>query len=173
MTDALKRIQIDASEAAEFYLVGLLGEFASSRIPDEPLSLKLVRDSGSPAQRVQELKQVGDTSLYVAGFFADSLGSKLVDADYYANLGETAYRELAGRLAGNSSIADIYHELAAKFPSFVGVLAEVRKQVDFAQGDVVALYEQWLVTRSEWIERRLAALGVLVQRDPDDTEYLQ
>lgn len=164
--DALDRVALEATEGAECYLVHLLGKFTTARLSNEPLSLKLARANGDPhgdpAERMRALEEVGDTSLYLTGFFAPSLEHKLVDADYYMNLGEAAYRELAHRLSGSSSIADIYYELAARFPRFVDVLAEVRKRVDFASDDVVALYERWLATREEWIEDRLRALGVLV-----------
>ena len=173
LTEALAEVEVQATEGAECYLVNLLGEFIKARITDEPLSLKLAQSRGDPAARVKTLKEVGDTSLYVTGFFAASLERKLVDADYYMSLGEAAYRELGSRLAGASSIGEIYRELAAEFPRFVDVLGEVRKRIDFAQRDVVTLYEQWLVTRSEWIEARLRELGVLVQSDPDGSRYLQ
>ncbi|WP_428265283.1 hypothetical protein [Haliangium sp.] len=172
VTEALDRAQVEATEATEYYLVGLLGAFVTGRISDEPLSLKLARASGDPAARVQALKEVGDTSLYVTGFFGNSLDRRgLVDASYYIGLGEAAYCELARRLPGPSSVGSIYRELAAHFPRFVDVLTEVRRQVDFTGGDVIKLYEQWQETRSEWVERRLRGLGVLVQ--DDDSGYVQ
>lgn len=171
IVEALDRTCTTATEGAECYLVTLLGEFTRARLPDEPLSLKLARAQSDPAERVKALKEVGDTTLYMTGFFADSLERGIVDAGYYRNLGEAAYRELANRLQGSSSIGEIYHELAAKFPRFVDVLVEVRKQVNVASGDVVKLYRQWLATRSEWVERRLRALGVLM--GDDSPGYLQ
>lgn len=173
IVEALERTCVRATEGAECYLVNLLGEFIKARLPDEPLSIKLARAQSNPAERVKTLKEVGDTTLYVTGFFAASLERRLVDATYYRNLGEAAYGELARRLQGNSSIGEIYGELAAKFPRFVDVLAEVRKQVDCASADVVSLYEQWLATRSEWVEHRLRALGVMVSDDSAGKGYLQ
>ena len=35
--------------------------------------------------------QIGDVSLFTSGFFADSLRGKLVDVDYYVNIGGAAY----------------------------------------------------------------------------------
>jgi hypothetical protein len=117
---------------------------------------------------VRALKEVGDTTLYVAGFFADSLQRKLVGVDYYMDLGQAAYHELARRLQA-SSVAEIYAELSGKFPRFVEVLMEVRRHVAFASQDVVHLYEEWVRTRSAWVESRLRALGVLVSgKDTDD-----
>lgn len=171
--DALEKAKVEATESTEHYLVSLLGTFATMRIPDEPLSLKLVQSQSDPAERVRVLKEVGDTSLYVTGFFSASLGRQLVDATFYMNLGESAYRELARRLSGSSVVGAIYDELAAKFPRFVDVLVEVRNQVDFTGGDAVKLYEQWLVTRSEWVERRLRTLGVLLDGTSSRSGYLQ
>lgn len=169
VTDALERAQVQATEATEYYLVSLLGAFATTPIPDEPLAFKLARAQGDPAERVKALKEVGDTSLYVTGFFGGSLDRRgMVDASYYIGLGEAAYRELASRLS-MSTVAAIYGELADKFPRFVDVLCEVRLQVDFTGGDVIKLYEQWRATRSEWIARRLRSLGVLVDGDGSTT----
>lgn len=170
--EALERTSTEATEGTEYYLVNLLGKFATVRLTDEPLSLKLVGQQDDPAERVRVLTEIGDTSLYVVGFFAESLDHKLVDADYYIYLGEAAYRELARRLAA-SSVAEIYQELAAKFPRFVDVLAAIRRQVDIASSDIMSLYRQWTRTRDEWIERRLRALGVLVGESDSSGGYLQ
>ncbi len=162
LNDALHSVRVSATEPAGWYLVSLLGDFTRARLPDEPLAVKLAQSSaGDAGERVRTLKEVGDTSLYVAGFFAESLSRKLVDADYYIGLGRGAYAELAGRL-GSHSITEVYRELAEGFPGFVEVLAEIRRRVDFAGDDIVKLYEQWVRTRDAWIEKKLRALGVFV-----------
>ena len=167
LTGALESRRVEASEPTEFYLVGLLGEYAKARLPDEPLSLKLVETQADAGERVRALKEVGDTSLYLTGFFADSLQRKLVGVDYNMDLGKAAYHELARRLS-TSSVAEVYAELSGKFPRFVEVLSEVRRHVAFAGQDVMHLYEEWIRTRSAWVEDRLRGLGVLVGgRDPD------
>jgi hypothetical protein len=166
VTDALEAVHLDTTEPAEWYLVALLGDFTRNAISDEPLAIKLVGAADAPpAERVRQLKEVGDTSLYVSGFFTESLGRKLIDADYYIGIGSRAYAELAGRLGG--SLTEVYAELAAKFPRFVDVLTEVRRRCDFLGPDVVRLYEEWVRTRDAWIERKLRAFGVLV--DPTGT----
>jgi len=173
LTEALDHQHLDASEEAGHYLVGLLGEFTKARITDEPLSMLLVGSAQSaPSERVKALKEVGDTTLYVSGFFAESLERKLVDTSYYMGLGKTAYQELSNRLGTHSSVAAVYRELADKFPRFVDVLVDVRSQVSFVGSDVVELYQEWLRTRSEWIERRLRSMGMVVVPD-DDEGYLQ
>lgn len=167
VTDALSAVDLDASEPASWYLVSLLGDMTRARITDEPLGLKLHQIKDNPGEQFRNLKQVGDTSLYVAGFFAESLSRSLVDVDYYVGIGQNAYTMLArslgsGQASSPRSLTDVYEELAAKFPQFVDVLAAVRKRVDFATPDVTRLYEIWLRTRDEWVERKLKAAGVLV-----------
>jgi hypothetical protein len=166
VTDALQVVDVDASEPASWYLVGLLGDMTRARLTDEPLGVKLAQVETDPGTRVSTLKQVGDTSLYVAGFFAESLNRSLVDVDYYVGLGQSAYAQLARSLGSQRAITDVYTELAEKFPRFVDVLAEVRKRTSInelgATTDIVRLYEIWLRTRDEWIEKKLRAAGVLV-----------
>lgn len=165
VTDALAVVDLDASEPASWYLVGLLGEMTRARLTDEPLGPKLAQPGADAGERVKTLKHVGDTSLYVAGFFAESLSRSLVDVDYYVGIGQNAYAQLAKSLGASRTITDVYEELADKFPRFVDVLAEVRKRTDFATHDVGRLYEIWLRTRDEWIEKKLRSLGVLVDID--------
>ena len=133
VTDAVHTVRLEASEPAEWYLVNLLGDFTKGRISDEPLAIKLAAPDIEPAERVKQLKEVGDTSLYVSGFFTESLERKLVGADYYMGLGSRAYAELAGRLGG--ALTAVYRELASKFPGFVDVLSEVRRRCDFQLHD--------------------------------------
>ncbi len=163
LLEALEAAQVEPSESTEYYLVNLLSEFVKARITDEPLSMLLAQSRlADPAERIRSLKQVGDTSLYMSGFFADSFEGTLIDSAYYIGLGETAYRELAVCLAGSRSAGEIYEELAANFPRFVDVLAVVRSQVSFVGTDVIALYREWTRTKSDWIERRLRSMGMLV-----------
>ena len=166
VTDALSAVDLDASEPAGWYLVGLLGEFTTARVTDEPLGLKLAAAAESPGQRVRTLKEVGDTSLYVAGFFAESLSRSLVDVDYYVGLGQTAYTQLARSLGNKRAIGEVYEELAANFPKFVDVLAAVRKRVTIAElnatSDLNRLYEIWLRTRDAWVEKKLKQAGLIV-----------
>ncbi|HEY5939071.1 MAG TPA: hypothetical protein VIU61_30665, partial [Kofleriaceae bacterium] len=132
VTEALTAVDLEASEPAGWYLVGLLGEFTRARLTDEPLGMKLAAPGDDAGERVRTLKHVGDTSLYVAGFFAESLNRSLVDVDYYVGLGQSAYAQLARQLGSGKSIADVYSELAAKFPRFVDVLHAVRRRTAIA-----------------------------------------
>ena len=86
---AIENQKITVAPPTEFYVVNLLAEFldaenlfraegdGSSR-EEEPLAFILKRAQEQQGfERVRELKRLGDTSLYVSGYWGDSLGHKL------------------------------------------------------------------------------------------------
>ena len=74
----------------------LLAAYAAQPIEERPLALRLLEAiEAAPRERRTQLREIGDTSLFISGFWADSLADKLVDVDYYIDLGGTAYGELA------------------------------------------------------------------------------
>src|SRR4026207_1708491 len=103
---ALARQGVAAQELTAFYVVQLLASFMQrpgthAHAPDAPLACRLAQalESGGSRQR-HSLKQIGDLSLFVSGFFSDSLNRKLVDVDYYASIGGHAYHALSRFEAG-------------------------------------------------------------------------
>jgi hypothetical protein len=164
ISEAIRNQGVDTSTPTECYLVSVLSDFTTSPPDDEPLALKMARAVQSPDERVRQLKDLGDTSLYVSGFFQDSVHRRQVDLDYYIQMGGAAYNELARYFRGNvhsAVFAEVYDELACKFPRFVDVFAEVSEQNSDSNADLVQLYERWLRTGSEWMARRLRSKGVL------------
>jgi hypothetical protein len=103
---------------------------------------------------------VGDQSLFISGFFADSLNRSLVDVDYYIQLGGLAYRSLARH--GDGTFGDVFDELSDKFTTFVDVLGEVSERTSISSNaDVLRLYEKWLRTGSRRSGELLAARGIV------------
>jgi hypothetical protein len=161
---ALAHQGIVANELTSFYVVHLLAGFLERRAdesPDEPLGVRLARalESGGFHQRAS-LKQIGDVSLFVSGFFSDSLRRKLVDVDYYASIGGVAYNALSRDETDTFSPA--FAELADKFIGFVDVLAEVSERSACASNmDLLRLYERWLKTGSRRSGQLLVERGVV------------
>jgi hypothetical protein len=167
LTEAIRNQGIDTSTPTECYLVNLLAAFTKTPVNDEPLGIKLAKViSASPEERLQTLRDVGDTSLYVSGFFSESLQRKLIDIDYYIQLGGSAYGQLARHFHGRSSdFETVYGELGANFTRYVDVLSEVSESSSMTSNTgVVQLYERWLRTGSDWIERRLRQKGVIPKK---------
>lgn len=150
----------------EHYLVQLLAAYAAQGIQDAPLALRLAEAiDANPRERRRSLREIGDTSLYVSGFWADSLADKMVDADYYIQLGGSAYGELARGGPGwtRDPQGEVFGELAANFVNFVEVLAIVSRRTTHPSSneDVLRLYQRWQRTKSAGAAARLAALGVV------------
>jgi hypothetical protein len=117
-----------------------------------------MQDAGV-AQR-DGLKKVGDLSLFISGFFSDSLNRSLVDVDYYIQLGECAYGSLARR--GDDTFTDVFDELAEKFAAFVDVLGEVSERTALSSNaDLLRLYEKWVRTKSRRSGDLLVARGIV------------
>ena len=160
---AMQNQRVSAHELTSFYVVNLLAGFVQgdSHPGDQPLGARLVRalQTAGMAQR-DDLRSVGDQSLFITGFFADSLNRSLVDVDYYIHLGELAYRSLARN--GDRTFADVFDELSDKFTTFVDVLGEVSERTSISSNaDVLRLYEKWLRTGSRRSGDLLAARGIV------------
>ena len=104
-------------------------------------------------------------SLFIAGFFADSLAHRLVDLDYYICMGGNAYGSLSDemrRTLRGRVLADIYRELARKFQTVVDVLNEVRDAARQSSDiDLLRTYDVWLRTGSKRAESLLRQNGVV------------
>lgn len=164
---ALQHQHVAVRDLTSFYVVNLLAGFVHRDQPgigdEEALGIRLMRalQAGGTAQR-DGLRRVGDTSLFVSGFFSDSLNRGLVDIDYYMQLGERAYGSLARR---DEALGDVFDELAEKFGALVDVLAEVSEHTALTNGsDVMRLYEKWLRTGSRRSGDKLVARGILPSR---------
>lgn len=171
--DALARLKLKVQPETEFYLVNLLNEFmsterlfprdASGNVREEPLvfMIKEALEQNEPHHQRLLFRQVGDVSLYMAGFFQESLSRKLVDVDYYIEVGETAYQQVASRVDETTQRV-VYCELAEKFPKCVDVLAEISdRTAQKRESDVLAAYERWERTGSERAAKLLKEAGIL------------
>jgi len=161
---AMQNQRVSAHELTSFYVVNLLTGFVQGDVradDGEPLGTRLARalQTAGVAQR-DRLRQVGDRSLFISGFFSDSLNHSLVDIDYYIQLGECAYRSLARN--ADRTLGDVFDELSDKFTTFVDVLGEVSERTSLSSNaDVLRLYEKWLRTRSRRSGDLLASRGIL------------
>lgn len=160
---AMQRQHLQASDWTVYYIVNLLASFVSpARLEQmnahEPLGPRLARAlaaDGGP--RRDDLRFIADNSLFLAGFFGDSLQRRLVDLDYYISLGGFAYSRLASH---DDAFADVFSELAEKFVPVVDVLSDISDRSRSSNRDVLRLYERWLRTGSERDRFLLAQKGL-------------
>jgi len=102
--DAVKTRHFAATDAAEFYLAGLLADYAKpDRLDAETLErpLTLLLDEALHAvgsERFERLRSLGDGVLYTSGFFAEHLSTRGVELRYVRTLGARAYEGAAAML---------------------------------------------------------------------------
>jgi len=175
VADAMEKQGVAADDHTAYYVVNLLTLFArSEKLYDrrtdgpgpQPLALLLAEAASATDNQTRNLvlQRVGDTSLFVAGFFQDGFARKLVDVDYYIDIGGAAYGSLSESVRGTirgRAFGAVFAELAEKFREFVDVLAEIRDSARSADDhDILRLYEVWLKTRSQRAARLLRSRGI-------------
>ena len=168
---------VELADVTEFYLVNLLAEFAASeklftrsedgRKEVEPLAILYYRAlQQQREEKIRTLRRLGDVSLYRAGFFSSSLRQTITGPDYYIQMGGRAYGQLAN-LARPGAFANAYQELCDKFGALVEVLEEIaaRGMVTAGPDSVLKVYESWVRTGSDRLERVLVDAGMVLPKN--------
>lgn len=176
---ALERQHLAVEDQTEHYVVNLLTLFARSdalyeqssdgasdrgtRLKPLVVMLTEAMEARTPGDRHRSLQRLGDVSLFVAGFFAQSFARKLVDIDYHIAMGGRAYSTLAEGLARTRSrvLGQVFAELAEKFQPMVDALNDISEtSYQHSDKDILRLYEVWLKTGSRRSFDILKRLGV-------------
>jgi hypothetical protein len=168
---AMEHQKVSTSTFTEHYLVNLLSACVHGDLPrsepghdETPLAILYIRAvQASRAERTRLLRTMGDTALFVSGFFSDSLSHKLVDLGYYKAMGGHAYARLSREDAalGGGLGATVFSELSGRFSEFADVLAEVSETSRLStNASVLRLYERWVQTGSRRAAAMLAERGI-------------
>lgn len=170
----LQKRNLRVYPSVQNYLVGLLEYYldarnlfqnsvteAGQRRPDTLAEMLLTAVNSQPREKTELLKQLADRSLYISGFFGDSLKRKIIDVDYYADMGGTAYATLAD-CATEDTTAQVYRTFSRQFIDFVDVLSFISEQTHVqTDQDLLRLYDKYMRTGSELAKEKLVELGVL------------
>lgn len=175
MQTALRQQNVDVDAHTEHYVVNVLTTFARSdelyeQTPEgvrlKPLARMLAEasEAQSAQQRDSALRRLGDVSLFIAGFFAQSFARRLVDIDYHIAMGGRAYGTLADSMRSTvrgNAFAAVFMELAQKFQRLVDVLNDVAEMsYTHSDKDILRQYEIWMKTGSPRAYGILKRLGV-------------
>lgn len=180
VTEGLNKRQLKIPPTSQRYLVDLLehylfaqnlfdlsfGESPEKRCGPTLAEMLLQAGQSNEVERQEILKKLADRSLYISGFFGDSLERSLVDIDYYVEIGGTAYAWLA-ESSFEAEIAATYRIYSRRFLELVEVLTYI-SQRSMVQNDqsLLRLYDRYLKTGSELAREQLAEHGV-VTLSPD------
>lgn len=172
LKEALEERKIETYPHVETYLVDLLNHYlftanlfqeedASGKRTRETLAEMMLRAANSPQkQRYDLLKKLGDSALYMSGFFADSFQRKVIDVDYYMDMGASAYCSLSKEMY-EDTFAKMYMEIAQKFNLFVDVFMLMsRKTIGADEDNILRLMEIQVKTGSPLAQDLLIEKGI-------------
>jgi hypothetical protein len=171
---ALEKRQLSVEDQTEHYVVNLLTLFSRSealydttsegtRLKPLVVMLSEALEARSTGDRNRGLQRLGDVSLFIAGFFAQSFARKLIDIDYHIAMGGQAYASLADTMSRGKSrvLGQVFNELSQNFQPMVDALNEVSEtSYSHSDKDILRLYEIWLKTGSRRSYDILKRLGV-------------
>lgn len=177
--EAISRQGLQIDEHVRAYVVNLLTSFTEREalltedledLLAQPIAIQMLKAmQANPRRRFRLLKQVGDFSLYLVGFFSQSFDRSLVDSNYYCDMGAGAYKRAADTLTAgglDNPFRQLYSRLAVRFREIVDLLNDVSERCFGRDDDVLRLYDRFLATGSDRLAARLARLGVVVGPTP-------
>lgn len=142
VTESEQRASVTLEVDVESYLVfALMRHLRDSELAQHVLALDYLHSLDLPlAQREQQLRDVGDRCLILAGLYPEQAEQRLVSLRYFLELGQHAYSELAAAL--RAALGELYRHLALSFTRVVRVLIELRKlSGEWAGLNALARYE--------------------------------
>ena len=190
LTTSLTKRGVSLSETAQAYIVNLLTEFARSDHAfagvdrgDKPVMVELMAraQESDPHEAVRLYKHMGDSSLYLSGFFPGHVERGVVSVDYYVSVGGSAYGAVARLVrpsaAGSSAL---FAELADRFRELVELLCamslhgERTRRLD--DHEVLSLVDRYRNASTAAEQREVAdtlkAQGVVLRPGLDDDDGL-
>lgn len=177
---AAEHQNMDPHPRAMSYISGLMNEFnvKENLFPEsddhrgsETLAF-LYQDAVNaltPQHATQFFRRLGDVAIFYSGFFPDQFNRKLVDIDYYRNMGQTGYGEVAVRTL-DSETRDVFKTLSKDFNLYMNLLLEVSESQNHNANDLLRVYEKWLKTKNVVYEEKLKKAGI-IPVSQDDTEF--
>jgi hypothetical protein len=132
---AMRTSKIIVTESAQVYVVHLLNEFSRSEKVflgfeqgERPSMAQLLERAylANDYEALQIYRHLGDTALYLLGFFKESKKGRVVSATYYRDVGSIAY-SCASDLsrAYTANCAALFDELSKRFNDMVIVLENI------------------------------------------------
>lgn len=172
--EACESRHVKTQPIIEIYLVQLLRFYLDSKnlhpnwadeSQEKPLQtfaeMYLTAINAESPKNKEMMRSVADRALYLTGFFGDSFQRKIVDLDYYVDIGSAAYSNLHV-WTREEPLTDVYKTFSKRFSEFVDVLNYIsEKSLIQSDTNVLRLYDRYLKTGSELAREKLNELGVV------------
>jgi hypothetical protein len=190
LTASLRSRGVSLSETAQVYVVNLLTEFARSDHAfagtdrgDKPVMAELLirAQDSEPQEAIRLYKHMGDSTLYLSGFFPGAVESGPTSVDYYVSVGGSAYDAVSRLVRTQAATSSaLFAELADRFKELVELLCsmslhgERSRRLDDSQ--VLSLVDRYRRATSPAEQREVAATlqrqGVVLRPGVDGDDDL-
>jgi hypothetical protein len=111
------------SSSEEFF------EVNEGKVREKILGEKLLKATAEPFEIQKAIyKDIGDTSLFLCGYFGEATNKRIVDRSYYRNLGITAFSRLNSLIPRALDIPSFFNVLATSFEPITTIISEVAAQ---------------------------------------------
>lgn len=176
LRESMRSQGVTATPATEAYLGGILMRFAKPEAlhrgaegrATHQLLVELRSQAVSASDtgaRYTHYRDLGDLSLFMAGFFYARVCHGMMGKSYYVDMGRQAYAAVADIVTARSgaTLSTMYTEMAERFPQFRAVFEETadRVQID-GYNSLVRLVER--LHDPSRVRQVLHHRGMLLQR---------
>ena len=125
----------------------------------------LIAGQSKQQERFELLKRLGDSALYISGFFSDSLQRKIIDVDYYVDMGKMAFESLSKDVEEHT-FAHLYMQLSEKFLILVDILSLISQKSKMTDDEnILRMMDVYAKTGSSRLEESLAEKGIFQRPD--------
>lgn len=174
--DAFKERKFETYPHVKLYVVDVLKYYVITEnlFDEEDLSGRKTRKTMAELflsagqmggqERFKNLKKVGDSSLYISGFFSDSFQRKIIDVDYYMDMGRMAFETLS-KDVGEDLFSKLYKDLSSQFMELVDVLSLISQRAQMTDAEnLLRMMDVYAKTGSPLRGETLAEKGVFTQQ---------
>ncbi|MDY6821387.1 MAG: hypothetical protein SVN78_07185 [Deferribacterota bacterium] len=150
-----KKLGITLSEYSKIYLMSFLEKLAESyehfyilAIDEKPLIEILLEALHKDLfKKITELKLVGDICLLFSGLYPDYTSNKIIDIDYYINIGRSSYSFIANtyrNLKSKEDLYTLYLKLTEEFQSLTSILTEISDEINLLnKNNIYNILNRW------------------------------
>ena len=168
LSELNKRSLCPVPESIIFYSSDVLDKFSLSedffetsegKVREKILGTKLLEATQLTREEQKKVyKEVGDMSLMVCGYFSESVNKKLVDTQYYAQLGKMAFSHLNTVNPKFLDIPHFYGMVATCFESLTTLMSKLASREKGIENDLVF---QKILRNEAVSDKELLASGVM------------
>lgn len=168
LSELNKKSLCPVPESVIFYSSAVLDKFALSedffetsegKVREKILGMKLLEASQHTREEQKKIyREVGEMSLMVCGYFSQSVNKKIVDTNYYSQLGKMAYSHLNNVTPRFFDIPHFYGMVATCYESLTTLLMLLASKEKGYENNLIF---QKIMKDEELSETQMKASGIL------------